>query len=208
MTGIEVFLGTSPEWWKTATEEQQQEWTEANIRWLKDTFGEANVLLAVEHWDETTPHIQALVVPITADGRLAAKDWLGGAQKLSELQSGYHEAVEHLGLKRGERGSKATHTSVRAFYDALNGAQEGPEPSPEQGRALKAQVAVQSRELSALKRSMLKLSGILPILRSLSADDIQKVGHSALRLHFTRRREADEPAPSPQEPPPQKPSSF
>jgi hypothetical protein len=40
------------------------EWCKDNIEWLKNTFGAENLVSAVLHLDEQTPHIHATVIPI------------------------------------------------------------------------------------------------------------------------------------------------
>ena len=42
--------------------------------WLKNEFGEENVKMVVAHFDETTPHIHADVIPFTKDDRLSTKE--------------------------------------------------------------------------------------------------------------------------------------
>ncbi|WP_223952241.1 plasmid recombination protein, partial [Aeromonas hydrophila] len=71
------------------------------------------------HLDEKTPHMSAFVVPLTKDGRLSAKEFIGNRTKMSNDQSSYAEAVKHLGLVRGIEGSKATHKRIKAHYNAL-----------------------------------------------------------------------------------------
>ena len=89
--------------------------------WLIDKFGRENVASITIHRDETTPHLHALVVPITRDGRLSAKDTLGGREKLSALQSEFHTQVgAEFGLLRGVPGSKATHQKLSAYYAQVN----------------------------------------------------------------------------------------
>ena len=68
------------------------------------------------HLDETTPHIHAVVFPENAKGRLCAKDWLGGADKLSAMQDSYARSMEGLKLERGVKGSKARHMDIRQWY--------------------------------------------------------------------------------------------
>ena len=43
------------------------------LSWHQQTFGKENVLAAVVHLDETTPHLHLDLVPLTSDGRLSAK---------------------------------------------------------------------------------------------------------------------------------------
>ena len=89
--------------------------------WLIDKFGRENVASITVHRDETTPHLHALVVPITKDGRLSAKDTLGGREKLSALQTEFHEQVgAGFGLLRGVSGSKATHQKLSTYYAQVN----------------------------------------------------------------------------------------
>ena len=44
-------------------------WTDANLKWLRDTFGADNVVSCVLHMDEKTPHLHATVVPIVMGER-------------------------------------------------------------------------------------------------------------------------------------------
>ncbi len=99
-----------------ARDERLSEWRDRTMAWLRDRFGAENVVAAVLHRDELTPHIQAMVVPIDDHGRLNAREYTGGAAKLGALQDGYHAAVEDLGLTRGVKGSVATHQDVKEYY--------------------------------------------------------------------------------------------
>src|SRR5207302_3664751 len=85
--------------------------------WLRETFGEANLVAGVLHRDELSTHLQALVVPIDERGRLNARHFIGGDRhRLSELQDSYAERMAALGLERGVRGSVATHEEVKQWY--------------------------------------------------------------------------------------------
>jgi hypothetical protein len=128
--GVEVFMGVSPEFKNTATEADWRAWVERSMGWLTDTFRDPrNVVAAVWHRDELTPHIQALVVPLREDnGRLSYEHYLGGSKyRLSELQTAYAEAVRDLGLERGVQGSQATHQDVQRWYAKVT----EPTPAPE-----------------------------------------------------------------------------
>lgn len=91
--------------------------------WVEKEFGENNLVSMKLHMDEKTPHIHAVVVPIT-DGKnekkkLSAKSFIDGRQKLRALQDSFAEVHKESGLKRGLRGSKATHTTVKDFYASI-----------------------------------------------------------------------------------------
>lgn len=50
------------------------EWCEDNLDWLRKAYGADNVVSAVLHMDEKTPHIHATVVPIVTGERRKAKE--------------------------------------------------------------------------------------------------------------------------------------
>jgi len=128
--GVEVFMGVSPAFTDTATEADWHAWVERSMGWLTDTFRDPrNVVAAVWHRDELTPHIQALVVPLREDNaRLSYEHYLGGSKyRLSELQTSYAEAVRDLGLERGVQGSQANHQDVQRWYAKIT----EPTPAPE-----------------------------------------------------------------------------
>ena len=108
-------------------------WTSANLKWLRDTFGEENVVSCVLHMDEKTSHLHATVVPIVmgerkrksregekkyrtqTGSRLSADDVMGRA-RLSIYQNTYAEAMREFGLQRGVVGSTARHQSNGEYY--------------------------------------------------------------------------------------------
>ncbi|SFI61831.1 Plasmid recombination enzyme [Pseudomonas guineae] len=92
------------------------------LNWLRARHGEENVISAALHLDETTPHLVAYVTPITRDGRLCAREYLGGPKVMRGMQDSFHLVCgEPHGLVRGVQGSKAHHTEVAQFYTALHG---------------------------------------------------------------------------------------
>jgi len=98
-------------------------WLKASKNWLEETYGE-RVMSSISHFCETTPHLHVCILPlnISKNGKntLNARGITGGAQKLREIHDSYANAVKHLGLKRGIKGSKAKRTTVKEFYTALN----------------------------------------------------------------------------------------
>ena len=86
------------------------------MKWLQDRYGKNNVVNFTSHLDEQTPHIHAVVVPIDAKGKLNCRDYLGGREKLRDLQDSFAAIHQGIGLERGIQGSKAHHTTVKQFY--------------------------------------------------------------------------------------------
>ena len=117
---VEYLMTASPQWWKQASQEQQQGFFQQSRQWLADKFGEKNIIVATIHRDETSPHLSAFVVPLTRDGRLSAKDFIGNKGQMSQDQTTYAEGVRQFGLERGLEGSKATHTTIREYYTRAN----------------------------------------------------------------------------------------
>jgi hypothetical protein len=95
-------------------------WVEANQEWLSKTYGKDNIVRFTLHMDEKTPHIHAVTVPITSDGRLSAKDFANGKQALRELQSGYARYMEPFGLKRGLERTGIKHETAQEYYAREN----------------------------------------------------------------------------------------
>ncbi len=99
---------------------QLKAWKEENLKYLTETFGGANIMRFSLHMDERTPHIHAVITPITKDGRLTAKEVVGGPKGLVKLQDEYAKRMEQFGLKRGLENSPATHEDVREYYARVN----------------------------------------------------------------------------------------
>ncbi len=129
----EVFVGASPDYFRpkggsagTWDDHQLQAWIPTAIKSITKEWGAENVVTAYLHLDEATPHIQAIVVPITPDtNKLNASHWLDGRKALSQLQDRHAEDMKPLGLERGIRGSEATHTEVREWYGQMHAAIKG-----------------------------------------------------------------------------------
>ncbi len=123
---VEYVMTASPEWWATASHSDQAAFFQRSVAWLEKKYGRRNVVAATIHRDEKTPHLSAFVAPITKDGRLTAKEFIGGKTTMTADQTSFAEAVADLGLRRGLEGSKATHQTVRKFYAQI----QGPAPAP------------------------------------------------------------------------------
>ena len=74
---------------------------------------------AVVHMDEKASHLQLCFVPLTADGRLSAKEIVGNKKKLTQWQDKYweHMVKKYPDLERGESASETgrDHIPTRVF---------------------------------------------------------------------------------------------
>lgn len=136
---VEYLLTASPDFFKGKTEKQLKEWARRSLQYLIKKHGKENIISAVLHLDETTPHWQVLVVPIDPKGNLNASYFFDGKAMMSKMQDDYHASVEKLGLERGIKGSRAEHGSMKEFYKVLD---EVSKPIPALSKADHAAAAV------------------------------------------------------------------
>ena len=84
-------------------------------KFFAERYGEENVIAAVVHNDETTPHMHLNLMPVTKDGRLCSKQLFDKPQ-LQKLQTDFYESVgKRWGLQRGKEGSQKKHLSTAEF---------------------------------------------------------------------------------------------
>ena len=116
---VEYMMTASPEWFDTASAEDEKKFFERSREWLEEKYGKENVLLTSIHRDEKTPHMAAYVVPINDKGRLSAYSFTGQRQQLRDDQTRFAEKMQDIGLERGIEGSKAKHKSIQQFYKEI-----------------------------------------------------------------------------------------
>ena len=69
-----MLTGSHDDMKRIAAEGRIKEWCADNLDWLRKTYGEDNVVSAVLHLDESTPHIHASVVPIVTGERRKVRE--------------------------------------------------------------------------------------------------------------------------------------
>lgn len=79
------------------------EWMKENMKFFKTEFTDKGCTpVRIDlHMDEETPHIHAVFIPTTKDGKISAKQYLGGKATLSKMQTRYAERMERFGMERG-----------------------------------------------------------------------------------------------------------
>ena len=100
---VETLVTASPELLNRMTPKEQRQFFERAAAFLYERIGKENVISAVVHMDEKTPHMHLCFCPITKDGRLSAKDILGNKQALSKWQDDFFAwmAQAYPALSRG-----------------------------------------------------------------------------------------------------------
>lgn len=117
---VNFLISSDQEFFKNLSEERQREYFKISYDYLKDYFGENNVISAKVHLDETTPHMHFTAVPLV-DGKLNAKK-LMTRNFLRKIQSELPEILKNDGfeIERGIEGSKRKHIETETYKKELN----------------------------------------------------------------------------------------
>lgn len=139
---IQILLtGSNKDMKQMEAEGRIEDWCNDSLKWIRETYGEQNLVSAVLHMDEKTPHIHATVIPIvTGERRKAGQEEQNGKKKyrkknpqdvrlcaddvmarhrLKHYQDTYAQAMNKYGLQRGVDGSLAKHISTMQYYKQL-----------------------------------------------------------------------------------------
>ncbi|MDY6901187.1 MAG: MobV family relaxase [Cyanobacteriota bacterium] len=124
---VEMLLSASAEYFRpnaiyeggSYDKKRLDDFLDAVVKWLDNSWGD-RIVKAQLHLDEMTPHIHAYLVPLDERGKLNCKALFGTRAKMHQLQDSFANAVEHLGIVRGVKGSVATYTKVKKYYSAVN----------------------------------------------------------------------------------------
>ncbi len=95
---------------------QFKAWIRANYDFVRETFGEDNIVRYTVHMDEKTPHIHCVFIPLTSDGRLSAKEIVGNKKNLEQLQDRYYEQMRLFDMERGIKHTGIKHQPISHYY--------------------------------------------------------------------------------------------
>lgn len=97
---LDTLYTASPEFFQGKTNEENDKFFRDCLKFHERHFG--HIISAVIHYDETTPHLHIVSVPLTPDNRLSARDVIGNKAKMSKTQDSFFEQVgKSYGLERG-----------------------------------------------------------------------------------------------------------
>ena len=108
---VDTLVTVSPEFAK-AHESEMPEYFNRAFGFLKDRVGEENIISAVVHMDEKTPHLHLCFVPLTKDKRLSAKEILGNKKTMIQWQDDFYACMSERWPEL-ERGTPAVETKRR-----------------------------------------------------------------------------------------------
>lgn len=97
---LDTLYTASSEFFQGKTNEENDKFFRDCLKFHERHFG--HIISAVVHYDETTPHLHVISVPLTQDGRLSARDVIGNKAKMTKTQDQFFEQVGRgYGLARG-----------------------------------------------------------------------------------------------------------
>lgn len=121
---VELLVTGSPEAMHAKSVAAQDAYFRDALAWIGHRFGGVeNIKLAVVHRDETTPHMQVLLVPLI-EGKLQANKVIGGPPGMRQMQTDFaldvgkpHNLERGIERKPGE--ARPSYQSIRRWYAAI-----------------------------------------------------------------------------------------
>jgi hypothetical protein len=118
---VETLVTASPEFFEGKSKAEVKAFFERALEFMTQKQSRETMLSAVVHMDEKTPHMHLSFVPLTADGRLSAKEILGNRKKLTQWQDEFWTfmAKKYPDFERGESASETgrSHIPPRVFKE-------------------------------------------------------------------------------------------
>ena len=108
---VDTLVTVSPEFAK-AHEVEMPEYFRRAFDFLKERVGEENIISAVVHMDEKTPHMHLCFVSLTRDKRLSAKEILGNKKSMIRWQDDFYACMAERWPEL-ERGTPAVEAKRR-----------------------------------------------------------------------------------------------
>ena len=121
---VEALVTASPEFFKGKKKGEIKAYFQEALDFMQKHQSKDTIISAVGHMDEKTPHMHLCFVPLTADGRLSAKEIVGNKKKLTQWQDRFweHMVKKYPDLERGESASETgrDHIPPRLFKEAVH----------------------------------------------------------------------------------------
>ena len=116
---VEALVTATPEFFKGKKKAEIKAYFQEALDFIREHQDQKTIISAVVHMDEKTPHMHLSFVPLTADGRLCAKEIVGNKKKLTQWQDRFweHMVKKYPDLERGESASETgrDHIPPRVF---------------------------------------------------------------------------------------------
>ena len=120
---VDTRITANPEFFKRKSPNEIQSFSQRAADFLIGRVGKENIVSAVVHMDEKTPHLHLVFVPLTEDNHLCAKEIIGNRANLTKWQDDFHAYMveKYSNLEGGESANKSRkHIPPRLFKQAVN----------------------------------------------------------------------------------------
>lgn len=118
---VEALVTATPEFFRGKKKSEIRAYFQEALAFIQQNQAPKTIISAVVHMDEKTPHMHLSFVPLTADGRLSAKEIVGNKKKLTQWQDKFweHMVRKYPDLERGESASQTGrgHIPPRVFKE-------------------------------------------------------------------------------------------
>ena len=118
---VEALVTATPEFFRGKKKSEIRAYFQEALAFIQQNQAPKTIISAVVHMDEKTPHMHLSFVPLTADGRLSAKEIVGNKKKLTQWQDKFweHMVRKYPDLERGESASQTgrDHIPPRVFKE-------------------------------------------------------------------------------------------
>lgn len=105
----ELLFSASPVFFEKKSDAEIRQYFTDCYNFVAKKYGEENIISAMVHLDEKTPHMHLCFVPVTKENKLCAKELFN--HKMDELQEEVHNCVfQKYGFKRGQHKKKHLET--------------------------------------------------------------------------------------------------
>lgn len=115
VVGLDTIYTASPGFFKLHDSETADNFFRDCLEYHRQHYG--HIVSAVVHYDEQTPHMHIMSVPLTRDGRLSAREIVGNRVTMAHAQDKFFEQVgKGYGLERGvhmDGPEKRSHVSAQ-----------------------------------------------------------------------------------------------
>ena len=120
---VEALVTASPEFFKGKKKSEIKAYFQEALAFIEKYQAKDTIISAVVHMDEKTPHMHLSFCPITPEGKLSAKAFLGNQKSLSEWQSAYHERMSARWneLERGQSSMITKRKHIPTWLFKLGG---------------------------------------------------------------------------------------
>lgn len=144
------------------SEDERTEFARLLKNFLEKKYGEGNVVDIRWHFDESSPHLHATVVPITQDGRLCAKELFAPTKKSMEkwqreyyaqVAAPLHYSTPDFGHS-AEKGYTKSTVATRQQLECLQGRKKAAEQEVAELEAKIGQVRARNQELGERARDL------------------------------------------------------